>query len=336
MTAQERDYEDILSRVLQTATDQIEPVGDGLARIRVRLSEPWLKRQWWLLRSQFMMLGWIAAVRCQSCYGTLRSRSTAAAGDHAGTPAGVHTGRSAAAGAEPANPGGRPRWLAPVPGGITALFGGITAWAASRGPGRGASDGSRKSPDPVLHWLRPALAVAGAVALVVAGVFALGPIRQGIVSLSGVGGGNGNAPGSSSQGGGPGTPNGTAGPFAGAPVGSPGSRGTTQERRGTAHHPERAPSPSACASPGSSSSSAQPTPSPSSTSPSPTTSPTGSPTPTQSASPSPTGTSGGSSAETSSALRNGPARAVRAIALSCESGGGGSASASPSSEDSQT
>jgi len=66
MTAQERDYEAILSRVLHTTTDQLEPVGDGLTKIRARLDEPWLKRQWWLLRSGFMALGWLVVVRYEA------------------------------------------------------------------------------------------------------------------------------------------------------------------------------------------------------------------------------------------------------------------------------
>ena len=56
MTGQERDYEAILRRVLHTTTDQFEPVGDGLTKIRARLGEPWLKRQWWLLRNEFTVL----------------------------------------------------------------------------------------------------------------------------------------------------------------------------------------------------------------------------------------------------------------------------------------
>ena len=42
MTGQERDHGEVLSRVLHSTTDQVEPVGDGLAKIQARLAEPWL------------------------------------------------------------------------------------------------------------------------------------------------------------------------------------------------------------------------------------------------------------------------------------------------------
>jgi hypothetical protein len=73
MKGQERDYEAVLSRVLHTTTDQLEPVGDGLTKIRARLSEPWLKRQWWLLRSGFMVLRWLVVVRCEAFFSTVKS-----------------------------------------------------------------------------------------------------------------------------------------------------------------------------------------------------------------------------------------------------------------------
>ena len=78
MTGQERDYDEVLSRVLHSTTDHIEPVGDGLTKIQARLAEPWLKRQWWLLRSEFTAIGWVIAVRCQSWFNQTRSRSAAA------------------------------------------------------------------------------------------------------------------------------------------------------------------------------------------------------------------------------------------------------------------
>src|SRR5215472_18600141 len=79
MTGQERDYDEVLSRVLHSTTDHIEPVGDGLTKIQARLSEPWLKRQWWLLRSEFTAVGWVLTVRCQSWFNQIRSGSAAGA-----------------------------------------------------------------------------------------------------------------------------------------------------------------------------------------------------------------------------------------------------------------
>src|SRR5215510_13769843 len=80
MTGQERDYDEVLSRVLHSTTDHIEPVGDGLTKIQTRLAEPWLKRQWWLLRSEFTAIGWVLAVRCQSWFNQMRSGPAAAGG----------------------------------------------------------------------------------------------------------------------------------------------------------------------------------------------------------------------------------------------------------------
>jgi len=187
MTAQERDYEEILGRALHSATDQIEPVGDGLTKIRARLTEPWLKRQWWLLRSELMVLRWLVVVRCEAFLSTARAGGAAAdppAGS--GTPSGADTPDAAAR--PDVAPGRRPRSLRPV-------LGGITAWAAGKRP--------HKSVGPAMAWLRPALAVAGAVVLVVAGVFALGGIRGTFVGLE-----NDNPLGhtATSRGGGPGNP----------------------------------------------------------------------------------------------------------------------------------
>ena len=140
MTGQERDHGEVLSRVLHSTTDQVEPVGDGLAKIQARLAEPWLKRQWWLLRSEFMVLGWVFAVRCQSWFGTVRSRS--AGGSDADDAA--------------ADTGGRLRSL--------PVLGGIVAWASAKLPRRAGAP-RRGSIGPAMAWFRPALAVAGAVVL---------------------------------------------------------------------------------------------------------------------------------------------------------------------------
>ena len=48
---QDRDLDRILHDALHAAADSIEPAGDGLERIRRRLSEPWLTRQLSLMRA---------------------------------------------------------------------------------------------------------------------------------------------------------------------------------------------------------------------------------------------------------------------------------------------
>src|SRR5689334_20068569 len=160
MTGQERDYDEVLSRVLHSTTDHIEPVGDGLTKIQARLAEPWLKRQWWLLRSEFTTIGWVLAVRCQSWFNQMRSGSAVGADTGADT-----TGKASAS---VASDDGRLRSL--------PVIGGLAARAAAKRP-RHASSPLRNSVGPAMVWLRPALAVAGAIVLVVAGVFAVGGLR---------------------------------------------------------------------------------------------------------------------------------------------------------------
>jgi hypothetical protein len=262
MTAQERDYEEILGRALHSATDQIEPVGDGLTKIRARLTEPWLKRQWWLLRSELMVLRWLVVVRLEAFLSTARAGAAAAdlsAGS--GTPSGAGTAPDAAASPDAAS-GRRPRSLRP-------MLGGITAWAAGKRP--------HKSPGPAMAWLRPALAVAGAVVLVVAGVFALGGIRETFVGLE-----NDNSLGSTttSHGSGPGNTNGSATLRGSTTPAHRGSRATSPGA--TTKHSRATAAPSACSSPSTPPvNSPSPSPTPTTPSPSPTpTSPSPSPTPT--------------------------------------------------------
>jgi hypothetical protein len=279
MTGQERDYEAILSRVLRTTTDQFEPVGDGLTKIRGRLSEPWLKRQWWLLRSEWMALRWLVVVRCESFFSTVKSFSSTVKSFSSTVKSGKSGPAAADTAAGPLAPllacatpdteehGRRRRSLRPV-------LGGITAWASGK---------QRKSVGPVMAWLRPALAVVGAVVLVVAGVFALGQIHQGLFlgldNASGTNGSNtGHVPGNGNPNGGGGTLKSSSSP----------SLGRSREAKpgASAAHNRTLRSPGPCLSPSPAASS--PSPSPTSASPSPTpTTASPSPTPT-SASPSPT------------------------------------------------
>jgi len=134
--------------------DRIEPVGDGLTKIQARLAEPWLKRQWWLLRSELAALGWVLAVRCQSWFSTVRS------------------GSATGAGAGDATADGDSEQLRSL-----RVLGSIASRVPAKRP-RKARAPLRDSVGPAMAWFRPALAVAGAVVLVVAGVFALGKVRE--------------------------------------------------------------------------------------------------------------------------------------------------------------
>jgi hypothetical protein len=263
MTGQERDYDEVLSRVLHSTTDRIEPVGDGLTKIQKRLAEPWLKRQWWLLRNESTVLGWVLVVRCQSWFSTVRSGG-----------AGDATADEAAA-AGPAGGGGRLRSL--------PVLGGIVAWASAKWP-RKAGAPRRMSVGPAMAWFRPALAVAGAIVLVVAGVVALGQIKMFATFAND----HPRGTSTSSQSGGSGGTNGSA---------SPADSGGQSATQGSASTPKPGSSPSgkvfpspAAASPSPPPASPSPSPSPGTTSPTPTQTPTPTPTPTQSPTTTPTTT----------------------------------------------
>jgi hypothetical protein len=257
MTGQERDHGEVLSRVLHSAMDQVEPVGDGLTKIQARLAEPWLKRQWWLLRTEFTILGWVLAVRCQSWFSALRSGSAAGADADDVTVA-----------ADAADDGGQLRALRVL---------GSLATRVSPKRSRKAGAPWRGSVGPVVTWLRPALAVAGAVVLVVAGVFALGQFQ----TFAGLTGDHPHGTGSSSQSGGPGGTNGN-----GTPAGSAGPSAT--QGNATSASPGSSPSGSVSPSPTASSLPSSPPASPPASPPPPSPSPSPSPTTSPSSSPSPT------------------------------------------------
>jgi hypothetical protein len=284
MTGQERDYEAILSRVLRTTTDQFEPVGDGLTKIRGRLSEPWLKRQWWLLRSEWIALRWLVVVRCESFlstvksgFSTVKSSFSKVKSDKSGSPAadpaaGPLAPLLACATPDTEEHSRRRRSLRPV-------LGGITAWASGK---------QHRSAGQAMAWLRPTLAVAGAVVLVVAGVFALGQIRQGLfLGLDNASGTNGShtgqVPGNGNPYGGGATLKNSSSPSLGrSGAAKPGASATHLRTlpspgpcRSASPPPVSSPSPSpspTSASPSPSPTSASPSPSPTSASPSPSTS----------------------------------------------------------------
>jgi hypothetical protein len=231
---------------LHTTTDQLEPVGDGLTKIRARLSEPWLKRQWWLLRNEFLLLRWLVVVRCESLIGRIRSRSdvTDLAPD---TPA-----------AQEADGGALKSLLS----------------LATSAPAKTPAKRRGRSVGPAMAWFRPALAVAGAVVLVVAGVFALGSIR----TVVGLDAGNGTNSSTNGQQNGNGNANGSGTQFPGSGTASQGSSTASSSGASTGHN-KAAPSTSPCAA-ASPSGQSSPSPATSPTSPPPTSPPPSSPPPT--------------------------------------------------------
>jgi hypothetical protein len=263
MTRPDRDYDDILSRVLHSTLDPIEPMGDGLAKIQQRIAEPWLKRQVSLLRTETSALGWLILVRCEPFLSWARSGLTAMA---------ETTGR----------------WFRPGPARSGAAARTSSRYGRHGGPrGRGRSADGLGWLGPTMTWLRPALAVAGAVVIVVAGVFAIQEARNLVVSPAANTSGNpnngsGGQPGSHHKGGGSLQSSGATGP---------GHHATPRPSTKPAAKSKAAPSASCSPTPAPTTTS--PTPTPTTTSPTPTpttTSPTPTPTTT---SPSPTAPAGG-------------------------------------------
>jgi hypothetical protein len=255
MTLPDRDYDDILSRALRSTLDPIEPAGDGLTKIQRRIAEPWLRRQLSLIRMELSALGWLVAVRSEPFRTGVRSRLAV-------------LGRS----------GHRPR-SAPGALGAAAAYG-RRSYSAGRSA-RAGDFGLRRWLGPTMNWLRPALAVAGAVVIVVVGVFALGRFQASFIGAS-------NQTGSPSQHGGrggtgPGTKDGHGAHVPGGPSRTQGpSRGRKPNSKSpskTGH--KRNPASSSSPVPSPSPSSVSPSPSASaSPSSSPTSSPTSTPTPT--------------------------------------------------------
>jgi hypothetical protein len=227
------DPEEILRRELRAAAESIEPAVDGLSQIRARLSSPRPLAVAWV------MVGWTTV----------------------GQPALVRLDQVFEAVAEWLRPVLHPvaERLHPVTERLHPVFRKVRAVFTPRtGPG------GRRSP---YAWLRPALALAGVIAVVVVGGFALAGVPNGMLQQVGNVFGS-STHGSHSGGRGPGEDGG------GSPGPTPGSG---------SHTPS--PSPSASCSP-----TPRPTPSPTPTptvSPSPTPTAPSSPTPTAPSSPSP-------------------------------------------------
>jgi hypothetical protein len=225
------DTEEILRRELHAAAEAIEPAADALNQIRARLSAPRPLAVAWV------MVGWTTV----------------------GQPALVRLDQVFEAVAEWLRPALHPvaERLHPVYERLHPALGKVRAVFTPRtGPGGRPSH---------YAWLRPALAMAAVVAVVVVGSFALAGLPNGMISQVG---NVFNSPTHSSHSGGrPPRVNGKAQQF---PNQGPGNRGAS-------------PSPSASCSP---TPKPSPTPSPTPTvSPSPTPS---TPTPTQTPSPTPT------------------------------------------------
>ncbi len=159
MKSQERDYDDILRRALRAAAESVEPAADGLDRIRGRVSARHL--------SPFMLL-----IEVLDDY--FRPLLLLLEAGAAGALSALARLWSRAAQTQLPGRGGRaldqvrqrPRAAhrsQPPPAGLWAGLG--AAFTRLR---------------PAASWLKPVLAVGGAVGIVVAGVFTLGQVQQAI------------------------------------------------------------------------------------------------------------------------------------------------------------
>jgi hypothetical protein len=157
MTQVDHEFGDILRRALHTAADSVEPADDGLDRIRQRMRRPWLFRQGPLMLNDCIDLIRLIGIRLEPA--VTRARAALASG-----PLGVYAARTRS-------------WLASVAP-IGALIASSRRHAAAH-RGQPARGWARLR--PTLAWLRPALAVATAVVVVVAGVYGLAQLRETLV-----------------------------------------------------------------------------------------------------------------------------------------------------------
>jgi hypothetical protein len=252
MTPVNEAFDLMLRHALHAEVDSLEPAAGGLERIRQRTRAPWLVRQASLMLTECVDLGRLIGIRLQ-----LRLISA----------------RAAVA----ARGGTRAAFVGLLSSTVAVLTGLITrSWR--RGAAHRSGGGS------TLDWLRPLLAVAGAVVIVVAGVYGLAQVRDRLVLELFRGGGS--VPASPGPGAGTGqqvpTLNNQS-PLVIAPSGA-GTTSTTPSAK-----------PTCSPTPGQQ---ANPTPTPSIT-PTPTSTPTTSPTPTPTDSTTPAPSTSAASSEVS-------------------------------------
>jgi hypothetical protein len=169
MTPVNGDIDQILRSALHAEVDSIEP-GDGLERIRRRTHAPWLVRQASLMLTECVDLARLIWIRLEPGFTGLR---TAIA--ERGGPGEAFVGL-----------------LSSMVASLVTLVRPRHRTATHRAPSGGSN----------LGWLRAALAVAGAVVIVVAGVYGLVQVRDNLVlELFPSGTPASNGPGSSAGGG---------------------------------------------------------------------------------------------------------------------------------------
>jgi hypothetical protein len=150
MTPVNGELDQMLRRALHAEVDSIEPAEGGLERIRRRTHAPWLVRQASLMLTECVDLARLIAIRLEPGFTGLRATVA-----ERGGPWEALVGL-----------------LSSVVASSVAL---VTPSGRRNSPHRSPRSGSN------LGWLRPALAVAGAVVIVVAGVYGLAQVRDNLV-----------------------------------------------------------------------------------------------------------------------------------------------------------
>lgn len=155
MTPVNGNFDQMLRSALHTEVDSIEPADGGLDRIRSRTHAPWLVRQASLLVTECADLVRLIGIRLEPRVTSMRASIIARGGLWAAFVA--VPGSTAAS--------------------VAALFMPSRRHRHTHRSGSGGPSPERRN----LAWLRPVLAVVGAVVIVVAGVFGLTQVRDNLV-----------------------------------------------------------------------------------------------------------------------------------------------------------
>jgi len=285
MTPVNGDFDLKLRHALHAEVDSLEPAEGGLERIRRRTRAPWLVRQASLMLTECVDLARLIGIRLEPGFAGARVAIAARGGSRAAF-VGLLSSTVAVLGSMIMPPRRRGAAHRSGPGGPAGP--GVPDGPGSSPPGRGRGGlgrpgrpGHAGRPGSNLGWLRPVLAVTGAVVIVVAGVYGLAQVRDKLVLELFRGGGS--IPASPS----PGSSTGHEVPTLTSqrpPVIAPSGAGTTSAK----------PAPKATCSP-TPGQRATPTPAPATTTPTPTTTPPtpSTPGPTDSTTPAPTTSTAG-------------------------------------------
>ena len=157
MTRVNSNFDEMLRRALHAEVDPVEPAKGGLDRIRRRTHAPWLVRQASLMLTECADLVRLIGIRLEPGFTGMRAAVAARGGVWEASVA----------------------VLSSTVASVVALTMPSRRRGAMHRGGAGGPSPERRGSN--LAWLRPVLAVAGAVVIVVAGVFGLIQVRDNLV-----------------------------------------------------------------------------------------------------------------------------------------------------------